>query len=345
MQRCPAVPTAENTIARIAMSRSAEGATIIALLPPSSRIGRPKRAATLGPTIEPMRVEPVAETIGTWRDATSASPIAGPPMTIWARPSGASGPKRLIARSRIFIVASAESGVFSDGFQITGSPQMSASAAFQDQTATGKLNAEMIAHGPKRMPGLRHPVAGALRGDDEAVQLPRQADGEIADVDHLLHFAQALGDDLADLERHERAERLLRGAQFLAKETHELAAPGRGNLAPGEKGVARPVDDRRHVVGRRLPDAGDLGPVDRRADGERAAAKLRRGQPRAFEHVFAGHRFASSVDRFADAARESLSSTPIQPVRQAQPREEGRPLQDFGQITPRARPISLVHGR
>ena len=46
------------------------------------------------------------------------------------------------------MVASAESGVFSDGFQITGSPQTSARAAFQDQTATGKLKAEMIAHGP-----------------------------------------------------------------------------------------------------------------------------------------------------------------------------------------------------
>ena len=148
VQRCPAVPTAEKTIARTAMSRSAEGATIIALLPPSSRIGRPNRAATFGPTIEPMRVEPVAETIGTRFEATSASPIAGPPMTSWARPSGASGPKRLRARSKIFIVASAESGVFSDGFQITGSPQTSASAAFQDQTATGKLKAEMIAHGP-----------------------------------------------------------------------------------------------------------------------------------------------------------------------------------------------------
>src|SRR5271170_7231051 len=148
VQRCPAVPTAEKTIARIAMSRSAEGATIIALLPPSSRIGRPNRAATFGPTIEPMRVDPVAETTGTCFDATSASPIAGPPMTIWARPSGASEPKRLIARARIFIVASAESGVFSDGFQITGSPQTSASAAFQDQTATGKLNAEITAHGP-----------------------------------------------------------------------------------------------------------------------------------------------------------------------------------------------------
>ena len=130
------------------MSRSAEGATIIALLPPSSRIGRPKREATLGPTIEPIRVDPVAETIGTRFEEVSASPMAGPPMTSWARPSGASGPKRSMARSRIFIVASAESGVFSDGFQITGSPQTSASAAFQDQTATGKLKAEMIAHGP-----------------------------------------------------------------------------------------------------------------------------------------------------------------------------------------------------
>ena len=63
------------------MSRSAEGATIIALLPPSSRIARPNRAATLGPTTEPIRVDPVAETIGTRFEDVSASPIAGPPMT------------------------------------------------------------------------------------------------------------------------------------------------------------------------------------------------------------------------------------------------------------------------
>ena len=69
-------------------------------------------------------------------------------MTTCASPSGASPPKRLAARSKIFIAASALSGVFSDGFQITGLPQTSASAAFHDQTATGKLNAEMTAHGP-----------------------------------------------------------------------------------------------------------------------------------------------------------------------------------------------------
>ena len=36
------------------------------------------------------------------------------------------------------------SGVSSDGFQTTGSPQTSATAVFHDQTAAGKLNALMI---------------------------------------------------------------------------------------------------------------------------------------------------------------------------------------------------------
>ena len=35
-------------------------------------------------------------------------------------------------------------GVFSDGFQIQTSPQIHANAVFQAQTATGKLNAEII---------------------------------------------------------------------------------------------------------------------------------------------------------------------------------------------------------
>ncbi len=179
------------------------------------------------------------------------------------------------ARSRIFIVASAESGVFSDGFQITGSPQTSASAAFQDQTATGKLKADMIAHGPSgcqvsvmRWPGRSDAMARPYNCRD-------RPDGEIADVDHLLHFAEALGDDLADLQGHQRAKGFFRGAQLFAEQAHELAPARRGDLAPGEEGCVGALDDRRHVGGRRLPDAGDLGAVDRRADGERAVPKPR----------------------------------------------------------------------
>ena len=54
VQRWPAVPTAANRIARSARSRSAEGQTIVALLPPSSSSERPKRCATRGPTARPI---------------------------------------------------------------------------------------------------------------------------------------------------------------------------------------------------------------------------------------------------------------------------------------------------
>ena len=52
-------------------------------------------------------------------------------------------PIRAIARSINACVASAVSGVFSDGFHTTELPHTSASAAFHDHTATGKLNAEI----------------------------------------------------------------------------------------------------------------------------------------------------------------------------------------------------------
>ncbi len=69
-------------------------------------------------------------------------------MINWHNPSGASEPKRANARFRILWVAIAVRGVFSDGFQITGLPQTNASAAFHDQTATGKLKAEITPTGP-----------------------------------------------------------------------------------------------------------------------------------------------------------------------------------------------------
>ncbi len=89
-----------------------------------------------------MAVEPVAETTGTRGSSTSAWPAARAPMTSCDRPSGA--PAFFAAASNRAWVASAVSGVFSEGFQTQVSPATSASAAFQDQTATGKLKAEMI---------------------------------------------------------------------------------------------------------------------------------------------------------------------------------------------------------
>ena len=131
--------------------------------------------------------------------------------------------------------ASAVSGVRSDGFQITGSPQTKRErgvpAPHRDREVEGADDRD----GAERMPRLREPVAGTLGRDRAAVELAREADGEVADVDHLLHLAEPLLRDLPDLERHERAERLLLAAQLLAEQPHELAAMRAGQVAPGDE--------------------------------------------------------------------------------------------------------------
>ena len=89
-----------------------------------------------------MRVLPVALTRAIRASPASASPVSRPPSTTCESAFGAS-PKRAAARSRSAWQASAVSGVFSEGFHTTGSPQASASEAFHAHTATGKLNAVM----------------------------------------------------------------------------------------------------------------------------------------------------------------------------------------------------------
>ena len=134
---------AANATPRRERSRSALGATIAALLPPSSRIWRANRAASTGATARPIAVDPVADSSATRRSAASASPVTRPPISSEHNPSGASAPKRSMARPTSACTASAVSGVFSEGFHTTLLPHTSASAAFQAHTATGKLNAEI----------------------------------------------------------------------------------------------------------------------------------------------------------------------------------------------------------
>ena len=83
VQRCPAVPAAANTTASAAISRLADGVTIMALLPPSSRMHRPKRLATIGATLRPIAVLPVALTTATPESSASLRPASAPPMNSW----------------------------------------------------------------------------------------------------------------------------------------------------------------------------------------------------------------------------------------------------------------------
>ena len=132
---------------RVVRSRSADGATTAALFPPSSRSERPNRSATRGPTARPIRVDPVALTSATPGWSTSAWPTSPPPTRTWLTSAGA--PCSESARSSRAALAAAVSGAFSDGFQITVSPQTSATAVFHDQTADGKLKALMTPTTPR----------------------------------------------------------------------------------------------------------------------------------------------------------------------------------------------------
>jgi len=123
----------------------------------------------------------------------------------------------------------------------------------------------------ERVPGLHHPVAGPLGGDGEAVQLPRQPDGEVADVDHLLHLAQPLRGDLADLDGDQAAEIGLGRAQLLAEQPHQLAAPRRRHQPPRPEGRLRRLDRRFRFRPRRLPQLRDRLARHRRPHPEPAA--------------------------------------------------------------------------
>ena len=133
---------------RTARSRSALGATITALLPPSSRSDRPSRGR------RPRRDAPFPSGNFRWpRSAGGAGSRRAcarrrrrPPTTERRRRPRGRSPKPLGAT--MCETAIAVSGVSGDGFQTTVSPQTGAIAAFHAQTATGKLNAVMMPTGP-----------------------------------------------------------------------------------------------------------------------------------------------------------------------------------------------------
>ena len=45
-------------------------------------------------------------------------------------------------------------------------------------------------------------MIAAFRLQAKAMELTRKANREVADIDHLLHLAQAFGQSLAHLDRH-----------------------------------------------------------------------------------------------------------------------------------------------
>ena len=67
-------------------------------------------------------------------------------------------------------------------------------------------------------------MVSALARDREPVELPAQADGEIADVDDLLNFTASFLADLPGLVADEGGEVFLVSAELETDSAHELAA-------------------------------------------------------------------------------------------------------------------------
>src|SRR5688572_4726363 len=148
------------------------------------------------------------------------------------------------------------------------------------------------------MPLLDHPMVGALAGDGQPIELPRQADREVANVDHLLDLAEALLDDLAAFQRHQPRQRLVGGAQFLAEQAHQLAAARSGHAPPGKERFRSSFARGLRIAERHAPDR---LPVDRRDADQLARRAIDAKLPQDFHGFFArGH--ASISFAFAIAA-------------------------------------------
>ena len=87
----------------------------------------------------------------------------------------------------------------------------------------GEVERRHHAHDPQWMPLLVHPVPRPLGVHGEAVELAREPDAEVADVDHLLDFALSLGADLSHLEGDQVPEGLLELAQGVTKGNEDAA--------------------------------------------------------------------------------------------------------------------------
>src|SRR5436305_2906684 len=87
------------------------------------------------------------------------------------------------------------------------------------------------------MPLLHEPMVPPLGLNGQAVKHSRLADGEVADVDHLLYFALAFGNDLAGLERDELTELRFQFAQGVPELTHGFAADWSRRNAPFLEGL------------------------------------------------------------------------------------------------------------
>src|SRR6266404_1242342 len=101
-----------------------------------------------------------------------------------------------------------------------------------------------------------------FRLNGQAIKHARLTDSQIADVDHLLSFALAFGDDLPRFHRHELAEVMFRVAQRVAQAADSFAAYWSGSDTPFQKCFVCPANRSFVIFIGRCPNAGEFPAVD-----------------------------------------------------------------------------------
>ena len=122
------------TMPSTAWSTGASSKTMLAALPPSSRVTFFFDPATALAIARPTSVEPVKATLSTSAWETIAWPVAPAPVTMLTTPGGRSACWQISANS------SAVSGVVSAGLSTTVLPHASAGAIFQASIRNGKFH-------------------------------------------------------------------------------------------------------------------------------------------------------------------------------------------------------------
>ena len=231
------------TIPSTAWSSGASSNTMLAALPPSSRVSFLPDPARVRWIALPTSVEPVKATLSTPSWPTRAAPVAPAPVRMLTTPSGSSASWRSSPRRR------AVSGVVSAGLRTTVLPAARAGASFQAAISSGKFQGMTWAATPSGgRPAAREGVV-ELVGPAGVVEEVGRGQGQV-DVAGLLDRLAAVH----RLQDRELPRPLLQGP---GDPVEVLGPLGPRQLRP-HLGVGGPggLDGRVHVL---LAGLGDLG--------------------------------------------------------------------------------------
>src|SRR5437867_7357614 len=170
------------------------------------------------------------------------------------------------------------------------------------------------------MPLLHQAVTRSFRLNCQAVEHARLADCEIADINHLLHFAFAFCDNFSRLERDELAELVFQFAQCVTKTANSVAAYRTRSRTPFQERFLSTRNRLVVIIIRCGTHTCDSPPINRRNLVDLRSATA----PFAIEDAFVNvsktklfenrlHNLSGGIPRLRDAVHQSSARPAVAP--------------------------------